>query len=219
SAAEGTLEVSLRAADVAACREIATVADTPADRARAWGGAWADRAVWDRAAEQLYSAWIERLFDAPVDQQLTWPALHEVLRDPARNLLHDHLGAGEDDPGPKALTIEPDCADLPYFLRAYFAFKLGLPFGFSSCTRGGGGLPPRCLRYHHNLAPIPQRMAAVATFGDFIRIKVADTVHSGTGRTPADEDAGDYYPVPISQASLRPGTVYADPYGHVLVVS
>src|SRR5262249_4734710 len=65
----------------------------------------------------------------------------------------------------------------------------------------------------------PQRMAAADTFGDFIRIKVADTVHSGTGRTPADEDAGDYYPVPISQASLRPGTVYADPYGHVLVVS
>ena len=39
------------------------------------------------------------------------------------------------------LVIRPDCADLPYFLRAYFAFKMGLPFGYSKCTRGGGGEP------------------------------------------------------------------------------
>ena len=37
------------------------------------------------------------------------------------------------------MVLRPDCADLPYFLRAYFAFKMGLPFGFSKCTRGGGG--------------------------------------------------------------------------------
>ena len=42
------------------------------------------------------------------------------------------------------LIIRPDCADLPYFLRAYFAFKMGLPFGFSKCSRGGGGRPPYC---------------------------------------------------------------------------
>ena len=42
------------------------------------------------------------------------------------------------------LVIRPDCADLPYFLRAYFAFKMGLPFGYSKCTRGGGGEPPKC---------------------------------------------------------------------------
>jgi hypothetical protein len=31
------------------------------------------------------------------------------------------------------------------------------------------------------------------------------------------DDQGDYYPVPLSD--LRPGTVYADPYGHTLVVA
>ena len=41
-------------------------------------------------------------------------------------------------------VVRPDCADLPYFLRAYFAFKMGLPFGYSKCSRGGGGKPPRC---------------------------------------------------------------------------
>src|SRR5262249_56965542 len=35
-------------------------------------------------------------------------------------------------------------ADLPYFLRAYFSFKMGLPFGYAKCTRGDGGQPPRC---------------------------------------------------------------------------
>src|SRR6185503_998079 len=28
----------------------------------------------------------------------------------------------------------------------------------------------------------------------------------------------DYYPVPLTQEALRPGTVYADPYGHILVL-
>ena len=216
----GTFRVSLRGPAIAACSEIAVATDpAPLRDPRAWGGAWPVRAAWNGAVEGLYSAWIEKLFDAPLDQLLAFPALHEVLRDPARNLLHDHLGQGEDDGGPHAPPIAPDCADLPYFLRAYFAFKLGLPFGFSSCTRGGGGLPPRCRSWHSNLEPAPQRTTTADTFVDFLRIKVADTVHSGTGRTPADEDGGDYYPVPLSFASLRPGTIYADPYGHVLVVA
>lgn len=169
--------------------------------------------------EDLYSAWIEKLFDAPLDKQLTFAALHEVLRDPSRNLLFDHHGQGEDDGGPQAAVIRPDCADLPYFLRAYFSYKLGLPFGYSSCTRGGGGLPPHCLRFHTNLEPAQARSTPFAVLTDFLRIKLADTVHSGTGRTLANEDEGDYYPVPLSYASLRPGTIYADPYGHVLVIA
>src|SRR5262249_36893422 len=28
----------------------------------------------------------------------------------------------------------------------------------------------------------------------------------------------DYYPVPLSADTLRPGTVYADPYGHILMI-
>src|SRR5690606_10345495 len=27
------------------------------------------------------------------------------------------------------------------------------------------------------------------------------------------------YPVPLTQDTLRPGTIYADPYGHILVIS
>ena len=105
------------------------------------GSVWPLRETWNCKTENLYSAWIEKLFDAPLDAELSWPALHEVLRDPSRNVLFDHLGLREDE---KSLILQPDCADLPYFLRAYFAFKMGLPFGYAKCTRGAGGQPPKC---------------------------------------------------------------------------
>lgn len=207
------------AGELTTCLEI-KVEDEPAvDKTRSWGVVWGNQRAWDRSAENLYSAWIERLFDAPLAEQLSWSALHEVLRDPRRNFLHDHFDEGEDDGGKGAPAIDPDCADLPYFLRAYFAFRLGLPFGYSSCTRGGGGLAPTCLTFRSNLFPASQRSSSFATFTDFLRGKLADTVHSGTGRVPAEGKGGDYYPVPLSLESLRPGTIYADPYGHILVVT
>src|SRR5262249_60974609 len=76
-----------------------------------------------------------------LDAEPCRPALHVVLRCRSRNFLFDHLGLGEDE---MKIILRPDCADLPYFLRAYFAFKMGLPFGFSKCSRGGGGKPPYC---------------------------------------------------------------------------
>ena len=45
-----------------------------------------------------------------------------------------------------------------------------------------------------------------------------DGVHSGTARTALDNENSDYYPVPLEQGALRPGTVYADPYGHTLIL-
>lgn len=180
---------------------------------------WVPKAEWSRATEDLYSAWIEALFDAPLEESLSWPVLHDVLRDPERNFLHDHLARGEDDGGPRGISIDPDCADLPYFLRAYFAFKLNLPFGYSGCTRGMPGSPPKCVKWRSvKDARVQPTNDPPRAFGNFLRVTVADAVHSGNGRVPATSDAGDYYPVPLTAASLRPGTIFADPYGHVLVV-
>ena len=201
------------------------------------GSVWPLRNTWNRATENLFSAWIEKLFDAPLDAAPSWPALHEVLRDRSRNVLFNHLGLGEDE---MKIVLRPDCADLPYFLRAYFAFKMGLPFGYSKCTRGGGGQPPKCVDVvehspdrrahaarasrHASRAPRDapahrrrKRLGLAASFGRYLQT-VADGVHSGSGRTPASDDNTDYYPVPLTQETLRPGTVYADPYGHVLMI-
>jgi hypothetical protein len=43
-------------------------------------------------------------------------------------------------------------------------------------------------------------------------------VHSGSARTALNDNATDYYPVALTEAALRPGVVYADPYGHVLMI-
>src|SRR5262249_60640596 len=128
-----------------ACRtiDVGTAGEKPRDTGP---GVWPVVREWNRGTENLYSAWIENLFDAPLDEDPTWRALHEVTRDPQRNFLHDHLGVGEDDG--HGLRMEPDCADLPYFLRAYFAWKLGLPFGFSERGRGDRGKPPHDGRWH-----------------------------------------------------------------------
>ncbi len=216
--AAGTLRgVLAEAPAIHACKDVAV--DETEAAPRPARGMWPLSGAWGRATENLYSAWIEALFDAPIGEALTFPALHEAIRDPKRNLLHDHLGRGEDDPGPIAPVIDPDCADLPYALRAYFAFKMELPFAYSSCTRGGGGRAPFCKRPRSSLEwPRHARTDPMAGFAEFVRTTLADTVHSGTGRTAGDDDATDFYPVRLDERSLRPGTIYADPYGHVLVV-
>jgi hypothetical protein len=45
-----------------------------------------------------------------------------------------------------------------------------------------------------------------------------DGVHSGTARTALDNEHSDYYPVSLERTALRPGTVFADPYGHTLIL-
>ena len=141
-------------------REI-VVQRKPGAGPRAGKGVWPAKNDWNRETENLYSAWIETLFEAPLEEAPSWKAMHEVLRDPSRNILFNHLGLREDQ---KGLVIQPDCADVPYFLRAYFAFKMGLPFGYAKCTRGDGGQAPRCTQWWNTVdeepPPAPAARAA-----------------------------------------------------------
>lgn len=245
-------------------REIAVRGDRPPAPGPVEGSVWPLRNAWNRATENLFAAWLERLFDDPLDAAPSWPALHEVLRDRSRNMLHNHLGLGEDT---MKIVLRPDCADLPYFLRAYFAFKMGLPFGYAKCTRGGGGRAPTCPQWFNiqnvepppvppeplaaagaqpasptnntsgffgalgrtatnNPAPPvasppvgvpPRRLGLAASFAKYASA-IGGGVHSGSGRTALADNNTDYYPVSLSQDTLRPGTVYADPYGHILMI-
>jgi len=251
-------------------REIAVSAEKPPAPHAAEGSIWQVRNTWNRATENLYSAWISKLFEAPLDTEPSWKAWHEVLRDRSRNFLFNYLGLGEDN---VAMSLRPDCADFVYFLRAYFAFKVGLPFGYSNCSRGTGGAPPKCYQWFDIAhpektrpapppeqnpeqtaasappttpptptllqqlfaqpatppttapatapapapAPAPKRLGLAASFGEYLRA-VGDVVHTGSVRVPASDDNTDFYTVPLTQATLRPGTVYADPYGHVLML-
>jgi len=233
-------------------REITVASKKPPGPGNGSSMIWPVRNSWNRATENLYSAWLEKMFDDPLDAQPSWPALHEVLRDQKRNFLFNYLGLKEDQ---IKMVLRPDCADTPYFLRAYFAFKLGLPFGYSKCSRGGGGRGPHCPAWFSIQNPEPPRappeaaapatpvatggggfwsraapepppapppppprhLGLVPSFGAYIQV-VADGVHSGSARTPLADNNTDQYPVALTQETLRPGVIYADPYGHVLTI-
>lgn len=167
---------------------------------------------WDSATQALFAVWVEQLFDAPPEQPLSFPSLEPVLRDPNRNFLYDYLSKGED----QRVPAEPDCADLAYFLRAYFAWKLGLPVSYRACGRGSATAPPRC-----DSAEIDRTFTGTAASADaFRRVsrRIIDRVTSGGGRTALNDDATDFYPVALERSALWPGTVYADPYGHTLII-
>jgi hypothetical protein len=201
-----------------ACHDV-LVAAQPTPVGGSWSAVWPVTAAWDRRSEAVYSAWVQELFDAPLSERFSYPALHHLLYDPARNFLHGHAGAEPTPETPGAPVIDPDCADFPYFLRAYFARALGLPFAYSSCTRGSSGAPPTCTKRGSPLGTRPTSgPGTFASLAPFLRVTLADAVHSGNGRLPAERDLGDYYAIRLSRETLRPGVVYADPYGHLLVV-
>jgi hypothetical protein len=213
--------------------------ETPVDLSEVW----ANTRTWTAAEEALYSAWMRELFGGPADQDLAWRRLSEVTSDRARNLLFGYLGRDEDNPR-SGFELEPDCADTPYFLRAYWSFKRGLPFGFRKCSRGKGR-PPDCFDLRTNLDPPDRRPhwldpvptdgsepipapdplpanAAVPTSNEkieyFFQRSIGWAVHTGNGRCAFGDSDSDLYPVALDRRGLRPGIVYADPYGHILVL-
>jgi hypothetical protein len=197
---------------VEACLRFRVREKAPVRRAGS-GFVWQSRRRWNRAMENLYAAWVEKLFDYPLDDR-TWGNLQSLLGDREHNLLFNHLGQDEDT----HLALRPDCADLPYFLRGYFAWKLRLPFAFRKCNRGSKGKAPYCDRALSSNLEERSTPAEVAAFAAFARRTIADTVHSGSGRTAPDDERSDYYPVALRRDALLPGTMFADPYGHLFVV-
>lgn len=185
---------------------------------------WPIERKWTGAEEALFSAWVRALFSAPRGEELAKKALHEVTSEAARNLLFDHFRWGEDDPNTKVgLYLRPDCADTPYFLRAYFSWKRGLPFAFRQCSRGSGGKAPRCVGMK-GIARAPEHGSDGSKAGElgvvqkYFKRTLAWGVHTGNGRTAFGDDATDFYPLALTRTALRPGAIYADPYGHVFVL-
>ncbi|MCA9519705.1 MAG: hypothetical protein KC609_01975, partial [Myxococcales bacterium] len=190
------------------------------------GPIWRPTRRWSISTENLYALFVERLFDGPVDKDRTWPNLHTLLQDPARNLLYNHKNLDEDP----LIRLVPDCADLPVALRTYFAWKMRLPFGFFMCRRADRGKPPVCdlpgsddnLMSRLELKSVPIKATRsrreVRIFLAFA-YKVMAAIHSSSGRTPPKDEETDLYPVPLTRRALRPGTVFVDPFGHVLMIA
>jgi len=192
-----------REGKLAACHEFTTSGVNAQERLK----------EWNLAAEAFYSVWIETLFGAPSGENLSFTSLQPVLRNAERNFLHNYLGLNEDN----NLPLTPDCADLPYTLRAYFAWKVGLPVAFRACGRGSAKAPPHC-GAPTIMAEFTRGISSQSNFTKFSR-RLVDTVHSGSARTGLADESTDLYPIPMNRETLWPGTVYADPYGHILVLA
>ncbi|MGE0323036.1 MAG: hypothetical protein AB7K71_25840 [Polyangiaceae bacterium] len=153
----GSYRVRLRGGTEASLCQRFAVKGRTAPRPQTDGEVWPTRRGWDRDYENLYSVWITTLFDAP--EATTWHGFHSVTQQAERNILFDHLGLAEDSgKGPNALSMTPDCADGPHFFRAYFAWKLSLPFGYHRCRFGSLTGAPKCADWTTNegVAPEPE---------------------------------------------------------------
>jgi len=201
--------------NVAACENLHVSRYPPqADRVDP-GVVWEPRFRWEADTEALFSAFVEQLFDFPIEEERTWPNLSVLLQDRDQNILFNHFGQDEEE----RIPLRPDCADLPYFLRTYFAWKMRLPFAFRTCTRGRHGRLPVCEEEIQTPQWEHEQIDPVEAFRQFIITRVKRGVHSASGRTHPEDSHTPLYPVPMTREAIRPGTVYADPYGHLLVVA
>jgi formylglycine-generating enzyme required for sulfatase activity len=115
-----------------------------------------------------------------------------------------------------------DCAQFPYVLRAYFAWKRGLPFSYESgvAVRGGSADP----RYspQGNIVTARTDVRSGSTTGYQLLSELQRAISTASYRMHPDIDGPappDFYSPQLSAKSIRPGTVIYDPNGHAAIVT
>lgn len=132
------------------------------------------------------------------------------------------LAAGD----PPGLVFSADCADLVYMLRAYYAWKKGLPFGFVNLVEARDPMGEGDLRatIHGNMAVSRWDVTAQTPGADIRGVlqTIRDQVSTATFRIdPRIERpfAQDFYSPVISREALRPGSAIYNGEGHVVILS
>lgn len=134
--------------------------------------------------------------------------------------LHSTANPFRDTDRPGVL-FRSDCAELPYVLRFYFAWKRGLPFSFESEVAARGG-EARDLRYSRNGNEVTRRFDVPDGANGYAIIEhLRDAVSSASYRIHPDLETpleSDFYSPKINPQSIRAGTIVYDPAGHVGIV-
>jgi hypothetical protein len=157
---------------------------------------------WDAGDERGFSAFVTSIGRSGCSSS------ESCLRDPANPFR------GTDR---HFLDIDVDCAKFPYLLRAYYAWKHGLPLAYVDGVRG--------TRFGDASNRIVSRFGIVDHGGGIdgpaaIRAML-DVVYTATYRTDAAQQGGllsDFYPPALRPGSIRPGTVIYDTNAHVGIV-
>ena len=161
---------------------------------------------WSQADEDGFGRFVTAIGDSGCSSS------ESCLRSPA------NPWAGSEDRA--FLDVDVDCAKLPYLLRAYYAWKKGLPFSYVDAVSGSGDM-----RFSKS-ANVPVSRTAILDHGGGIdgakaMRELLDTVFTAGYRTDAGQTRGvpsDFYSPAIQPGSIRPGTVIYDTNGHVGIV-
>lgn len=136
---------------------------------------------------------------------------------------------------PQGIRYFADCADVPYWLRTYFAWKKGLPMSITTNTQARDPYDAKADNRNMTVSGnmVTQRADSVAINGKFPLVTqflsspqedglILDSVSSGTLRIPVipdpSEPLADFYPIAINRSSIHPGTVIYTADGHVAIV-
>lgn len=122
---------------------------------------------------------------------------------------------------PEGIEFRSDCADLPYVLRAYYAWKRGLPFSYESAVSPRGHT--RDIRYTANGNQVVSRKDVLtdSSSGYALLDTVRDDISSASYRIHPDLESPlipDLYSPAITPKSIHPGTMVYDPNGHVATI-
>ena len=161
------------------------------------------RDAWSDADERGYSEFIAAIGNA------NCRTVDQCMKNPANPF------ARTDRPG---TFFKADCADLPYFLRAYYAWKRGLPFSYISAVSPRGRT--RDIRYTASGNNISARrdITTGSINGLDLLVNLRNGISSAMYRLHPDMEGTDLYPVRIDRKALRAGSVLYDPNGHLAVV-
>jgi hypothetical protein len=147
------------------------------------------------------------------------------------------------NPDPAGVYYYSDCADLPYFLRSYFAYKMGLPMAiaadavmnmqpFASQSAAGYDTWSATHPDRTDVSPygntltrraasnIPPRPGAEKNFINYwsTLMDVGSTRTFMVSPFTPNYNLSDVYPVKIDRSGIRPGTlIHSD--GHMLIVT
>jgi hypothetical protein len=166
------------------------------------------RTTWSESDEKGFEEFVQRIGESGCR------TMHACLTGATSNPLYRASN-------PPGMTFYADCADLPYMLRAYYAWKNGLPFSYSTAVTPLGY--SKDIRYTARGNIVSARRDLVERAIDARRAipQIVDTISSAHYRYPPGYSGRllpDHYPVKIGRDSIKPGTVIYDPNGHVAVV-
>ena len=172
----------------------------------AWAGeAWRiTKNEWSAEDEKGYSNFVQRIGESKCD----------TPDDCINSSANPYRGTDG-----KGINFNADCADLVYMLRAYYAWKNGLPFSYVTgvYTRGGGDI---------RFSPKGNRVGGRRSItggesGRSVIYSIRDAISSASYRIGPDIDENpltDLYPPKVQPGSIKPGTAIYDVNGHVALV-